>query len=499
MERDAPRKRPLRIGATSGVVRDVHIAPCVTITRRQYQLCVVGAAICRPPDNNGCNCGYDAAQLPLRALRGALLGVTHGVSDRPLRTETNAIHDTRRTTARLPLQMHKNTKSATTKGTAKMSNKKDYYESLGLSKGASDDDIKKAFRRLAKKYHPDVNPGDAEAETRFKEINEAHEILADPDKKSRYDQFGHAGVDPNFNPNSGNWDGGFGGFGDMGFDIGDIFSSFFGGGGGSTARNRNTPRKGERVHAEIDITFEEAAFGCEKDVAIQRIEGCDDCEGSGCAEGTTAERCDTCAGTGTVTTQRRTPLGYIQSSAECSKCQGRGKIIHQPCKKCRGHGLVRRNKNITVKIPAGIDDGQTVSLRGQGSAGANGGQAGDLFVTVNVMPHEIFERDGTSVHLLLPISFTDAALGASLEVPTLDGKVKYSIPEGTQTGTMFRLRGKGIQSLRGGGRGDQYVTVSVSVPTSLTSEQKELLRTFADTMSGDKDSAPQSGKKRKKK
>ena len=377
------------------------------------------------------------------------------------------------------------------------SEKRDYYEALGLNKGASDDEIKKAFRKLAKKFHPDVNPGNQAAEARFKEINEAYEVLSDSEKKSRYDQFGHAGVDPNYNPGGGGGGfEGFGGFGDMGFDLGDLFGSIFGGGGPAGRTARNAPRKGDRVRAVVTVTFEEAAFGCEKEVTVSRVENCADCSGSGCKEGTTAEKCSNCNGSGTVMAQQRTPFGVMQSSADCPKCAGRGKIIHQPCSKCRGLGLVRRNKNIKVTIPAGIDDGQTISIRGQGNAGQNGGEPGDLYVTVNVQRHELFERDGTSVYLEMPISFAQAALGAELEVPTLDGKVKYSIPEGTQTGTIFRLRGKGIPGLRGNSRGDQYVTVTVTVPTGLNSEQKELLRKFAEETGG---AQPQPSKKRKRK
>jgi len=372
--------------------------------------------------------------------------------------------------------------------------KRDYYESLGLKKDASDDAIKKAFRQQAKKYHPDVNPGDKNAEARFKEINEAYEVLSDADKKSRYDQFGHAGVDPNFN--AGGF-GGFSGFGDMGFDLGDLFGSIFGG-GSSSSRNRNAPRRGDRVRASATVTFEEAAFGCDKEVAVSRIESCDDCEGTGCKPGTTAEKCAECGGSGTVTTQQRTPFGVMQSTADCPKCSGRGKIIHQPCEKCRGLGLVRRNKSIKVSIPGGIDDGQTISMRGQGSVGANGGEPGELHVTVSVLRHEHFEREGNAVLLDMPISFVQAALGDDVEVDTLDGKVKYSIPEGTQTGTVFRLRGKGIKSLRGSSRGDQFVTVIVDVPKNLSSQQKDLLRQFAAS-SGAPEPQPGSGRKRKKK
>ncbi|MDR2357195.1 MAG: molecular chaperone DnaJ [Oscillospiraceae bacterium] len=372
-----------------------------------------------------------------------------------------------------------------------MADKRDYYEVLGLRKGASDDDIKKSFRKLAKQYHPDVNPGDKDAEARFKEINEAYEILSDSDKKARYDQFGHAGVDPSYGAGGG----GFGGFGGVDFDLSDIFGSIFG--GGRSSGSRAGPRRGGRIQAGLTLTFEEAAFGCEKDVGVSRIEKCDECGGDGCKKGTTAERCANCNGSGVVTSQQRTPFGVMQSTADCPKCQGRGKIIKQPCPKCRGAGLVRKNKKIKVNIPAGIDDGQTVSVRGQGHAGADGGQAGDLYVTVSILRHAQFEREGDAVLIEIPISIVQAALGAELEVPTLDGKVKYTVPEGTQTGSVFRLRGKGIPSLRGGARGDQFVTVRVETPTGLTSEQKELLRRF-DGAGGGGAFGGREGKKRKR-
>ncbi|MCF0120773.1 MAG: molecular chaperone DnaJ [Oscillospiraceae bacterium] len=379
-----------------------------------------------------------------------------------------------------------------------MAEKRDYYEVLGLTKGASDDEIKKAFRQLAKKYHPDLHPDDKEAEAKFKEINEAYEVLSDADKKSRYDQFGHAGVDPNYGAGAGGGFGGFGGFGGMDFDLGDIFGSIFGG-GSTSSRNRNAPRRGDRVISNVTITFEEAAFGCEKEVTVSRIERCADCSGSGCQPGTTAETCSNCHGSGTVTTQQRTPFGMMQSSAECPRCHGTGKIIHQPCTTCRGAGLVRKNKKITVNIPAGIDDGQSISLRGQGNAGVNGGDNGDLYITVSVQEHEFFERDGNAVLCEMPISIVQASLGDEVEVPTLDGKVKYNIPEGTQSGAVFRLRGKGIPNLRGGGRGDQYVTVRVETPKNLTAEQKELLRQFGETLGEKHKSSGVFGAKKKKK
>ena len=361
--------------------------------------------------------------------------------------------------------------------------KRDYYEVLGVSKGASDDEIKKAYRKLAKKYHPDVNPGDQAAEAKFKEVNEAYSILSDKEKRARYDQFGHAGVDPNYG--AGGPGGGFG-F-DMGdIDLGDIFGSFFGGGfggfGGSSSARRNGPQKGESLRANLTITFEEAAFGCEKEINLNRSEECEACHGSGCEPGTTAETCPDCRGTGVVRVQQRTGGFAFSSTAACTRCRGTGKIIHSPCKSCGGSGSVKKSKRITVTIPAGIDDGQAVSLRGQGNAGKNGGPAGDLIVGVRVKPSNQFRRDGTTVLYEQPVTFFQAAMGAELEIPTIDGKVKYTLPAGTQTGTTFRLRGKGIPELRGRGRGDQYVTIRVQVPTSMNAEQKEALRAFAQAM-----------------
>lgn len=365
--------------------------------------------------------------------------------------------------------------------------KRDYYEVLGVSKGASDDEIKKAYRKLAKKYHPDMNPGDKEAEAKFKEVNEAYSILSDSEKRARYDQFGHAGVDPNYG--AGGPGGGFGGF-DMGdIDLGDIFGSFFGGGfggfGGSASGRRNGPQKGESLRASLTISFEEAAFGCEKEINLNRTEECEACHGSGAEPGTTAETCPDCRGTGVVRVQQRTGGFAFSSTAPCSRCRGTGKIIHTPCKACGGSGSVKKTKRVTVSIPAGIDDGQAISLRGQGNAGKNGGPAGDLIVAVHVKPHPQFHRDGTTVLYEQPVTFYQAVMGAELEIPTIDGKVKYNLPAGTQTGTTFRLRGKGIPELRGRGRGDQYVTVRVQVPTSLNGEQKEALRAFAEAMGED--------------
>ena len=345
-----------------------------------------------------------------------------------------------------------------------MAEKRDYYEVLGVKKGASEDELKKAYRKLAKENHPDLHPGDKECEARFKEINEAYEVLSDPDKRAKYDQFGHAAFDPSQGFGGGGGFGGFEGFG----GFGDIFSDIFGGGfgfGGGGGRNPNAPRKGDNLRATVNIKFEEAAFGVKKDVFVSKIEQCPDCKG-----------------TGTVMSTKRTPFGMVQSSEQCPKCRGRGKIIHSPCKTCRGIGSVRRQHKVSVSIPAGIDDGQTISLKGQGNAGLNGGPAGDLLITVLVQPHARFERDGASILLDQEISFSQAALGAEVEVPTLDGKVKLNIPEGTQSGTTFRLKGKGVPFLRNGGRGDQFVTVNVAVPRSMTSTQKNALRRYAETM-----------------
>ena len=359
-------------------------------------------------------------------------------------------------------------------------NKRDYYEVLGVSKGASEDEIKRAYKKLARKYHPDMNPGDKEAEEKFKEVNEANEVLSDPEKKARYDQFGFAGVDPSYGAGAGGA-GGYGGGFDFG-DLGDIFGSFFGGGFGGGQTRRTGPQRGESIRASVAVTFTEAAFGCEKEVSIERSEQCASCKGSGCAPGTTPEICPDCHGSGMVQVQQRTPMGVFASSRPCQRCRGTGKIIHQPCADCGGSGAVRKRKTIKVTIPAGIDHGQTISLRGQGNAGKNGGPAGDLLITVMVRPHELFRREGNDVFCEAPITFRQAVLGATLEIPTIDGPVKYDIPEGTQTGTVFRLRGKGIPALNGRGRGDQYVTVTIETPRNLNREQKEALKRFDETL-----------------
>ena len=361
--------------------------------------------------------------------------------------------------------------------------KRDYYEVLGVSRGASEDEIKKAYKKMARKYHPDLNPGDKSAEEKFKEVNEAYEVLSDANKKARYDQFGFAGVDPNYGAGAGGG-GGFGGFTDFDFgDLGDIFGSFFGGGfGGGSRAGRNGPQRGESIRVGVTVSFEEAAFGCEKEVSVDRVDQCPTCKGSGCESGTTPEVCSQCGGTGTVQQRRQTPMGVFATTTTCPKCGGRGKIIHNPCKDCGGTGQQRKRRTIQVNIPAGIDNGQTISLRGQGSAGKNGGPAGDLLITVTVRPHQLFRREGNDVLCEAPITFTQAVLGGEMEIPTIDGKVKYDIPEGTQTGTTFRLRGKGIPNLNGRGRGDQYVTVYIETPRNLNREQKEALKKFSQSL-----------------
>ena len=357
-----------------------------------------------------------------------------------------------------------------------MAEKKDYYEVLGLSKGAGDDEIKKAYRKLAKKYHPDMNPGDAEAEVKFKEVNEAYSVLSDAEKKSRYDQFGHAGVDPNFGAGGGGGFGGFGGFGGMDFDMGDIFSSFFGGGGGRSGRNG--PIRGDDILVRLVIDFEEAAFGCKKEINFPRTETCSDCGGSGAEKGTHPETCSKCGGSGQIRIQQRTMLGMMQTTRPCDVCGGTGKIIKTPCKTCRGTGVERKNKKFETSIPAGINDGGRILLRGQGHAGKRGGENGDLLVEINIRPHPVFTRRGNDIFCEVPVSFAEATLGGEIQIPTLEGKESYKLPEGTQTGTQFTLKGRGVQVIHSNRRGNLYFTVQIEVPKNLSSKQKELLREF---------------------
>lgn len=355
-----------------------------------------------------------------------------------------------------------------------MADKRDYYEVLGVSKGASEDEIKKAYRQSAKKYHPDLHPGDKECEEKFKEVNEAYEVLSDKDKKARYDQYGHAGVDPNFGAGGA---GGYGAYG-QGIDIDDIFSSFFGGFGGRRSNNPNAPSRGSDVEASIYISFEEAAKGCKKTISYDCVSSCDECHGTGAKPGTQPKTCSVCGGSGRVTISQRSPFGVVQTQRACDACHGKGKIIDSPCPKCGGSGRKRRTKTVDITVPAGIKDQQILNVGGRGNAGYNGGPSGDLHVYVNVQPHPVFERRGDDVWCNLPLTFAQAALGAEVVVPTLDGKVSYQVHEGTQPGDVFKLKGKGIQRLNGRGKGDQYVRVTIEVPKNLNAKQKNLIKEF---------------------
>ena len=366
-----------------------------------------------------------------------------------------------------------------------MADKRDYYEVLGVSKSATPDEIKKAYRQLAKKYHPDLNPDNKEAEAKFKEANEAYEILSDSDKKEKYDRFGFAGVDPSYGAGQGG--GGFGGFGGfdggMDFDLGDLFGSFFGGfGGGGGRSNPNAPRRGSDIQTNIYISFEEAAKGCKKTVEFQKIEVCDECSGSGAAKGSSPQTCPDCNGRGQINIQQRTPFGTISTSKPCQRCGGKGTFNPNPCSRCKGAGRIRRTVKQEITIPAGIDDGQIFTVRNQGNAGANGGPAGDLRVGVIVKPHPFFERDGYNVWYDVKVSFVQAALGDKLRVPTLDGDVEYILPAGTQPGDIFKLKGRGIPVLNSTRRGDQLIRVNIEVPKNLNDKQKEALMNFNTTM-----------------
>ncbi len=360
-----------------------------------------------------------------------------------------------------------------------MADKRDYYEILGVKKDATEDDLKRAYRVLAKKYHPDMNPDNPEAAEKFKEVNEAYGVLSDKEKRDKYDRFGHAAFDP-----------ASGGTGFEGFDFGDIFSSFFGGGGfggfgggfgGSSASRRNAPQAGDDVGIRVTVDFFEAVFGCKKDVSYPHIEVCPDCKGSGAEKGSKVETCSACRGTGQTTVQQRTAFGVFQTTRSCPECRGSGKIIKNPCKNCRSTGYVRVKKELTVSIPAGVDNGSRIACTGQGDAGRNGGPSGDLIIEVAVREHSVFSRRGNDVYCAVPISFTDAALGAEIDIPTLTGIEKYTVPEGTQSGTTFTLSGRGVAGMRGRRNGNLYVTVNVEIPRRLSGEQKELLRRFADT------------------
>lgn len=362
--------------------------------------------------------------------------------------------------------------------------KRDYYETLGISKSASEDEIKKAYRNLAKKYHPDMNPDNDEAEKKFKEVNEAYEVLSDSDKKSRYDAYGHAGVDPNMGAGGG-FGGGFdfsGGF--SRFDMGDILNDLFGGGFASsgTGARRSAAVHGDDIGVRINISFEEAVFGCTKEITYNKIESCGDCSGSGAAKGTKAETCSDCGGSGVVVTQRRGMLGTMTSTVPCQTCRGTGKIIKNPCQSCRGAGLVRKSAKKSIDIPAGTYNGVKFAVEGAGNAGKNGGMAGNVIITVNVQPHPVFEREGNNLYCEIPITFVEAALGGEIEVPTLDGSEKYRIDEGTQTSSVFTLKNRGVQDMRNAKqRGDLYFKVTVEIPTGLSDKQKSILRDFNES------------------
>ena len=363
-----------------------------------------------------------------------------------------------------------------------MADKRDYYEVLGISKGASDEEIKKAYKKMAKKYHPDLHPNDPEAEAKFKEVNEAASVLTDPDKRARYDQFGHAGVDNN-GMGGGYSGGGFGDFGGFG-GFGDIFDTIFGG-GGSMSNQRNRPRRGADIETTITVTFEEAAFGTEKEVKIHRMEDCTVCHGTGAAAGTSPKICPQCGGSGQVRTVQNTPFGQVQNVRPCPQCGGEGTVIEQPCSACGGKGKTRKTRTIKVNVPKGMENGSTLRMNGEGEDGYKGGGKGDLFVHVQVKPHPVFTRIGDDTHAQFDLTFAQAALGATIEVPTLDGKVSFHIPPGTQNNAVFRLKEKGIPHLRGKGRGDHKIKVRVLVPTDLNEKQKELLRAFEESLEDD--------------
>lgn len=359
--------------------------------------------------------------------------------------------------------------------------KRDYYEVLGVSKTATQDELKKAYRKLARKYHPDLNKDNEEAAEKFKECNEAYSVLSDDQKRAQYDQFGHAAFENGGMGGGGGFGGagGFGGFGGSGME--DIFDMFFGGQGGRGGnRAKSGPQRGADLRFDLEISFEEAAFGLEKEINLYRDETCDHCHGEGAEPGSKVESCPECNGTGYVRFTQNTMFGQMVNERPCSRCKGEGKIISEPCKECRGKGTVKRNKKLKVKIPAGVDNGSRLRVSGEGEAGDKGGPSGDLYVYLYVKPHKFFERDGTTVLCEVPINIVQATLGADIKVPTLDGQVTMKVPEGTQPGKVLRLKGKGIPSLRGGSRGDQLVRIKVVVPTKLSDKQKDALRKFAD-------------------
>lgn len=363
-----------------------------------------------------------------------------------------------------------------------MADKRDYYEVLGVSKGASDAEIKKAYRQVAKKYHPDVNPGNAEAEAKFKEASEAYAILSDAEKRKQYDQFGHAAFEQG-GPGAGGFDFSGADFSDM---FGDIFGDLFGFGGGRRSQRRgNQPMQGANVHTAVRITFEQAVFGCEKELELTLKDPCETCNGTGAKPGTTPETCSKCNGQGQVVYTQQSLFGMVRNVQTCPECNGTGKVVKEKCTDCYGTGFISKKKKISVSIPAGIEDGQSVRIRGKGEPGVNGGPRGDLLVEVRVSRHQTFQRQGWDLYSTAYISFADAALGAEVEIETIDGKILYEVKPGTQTDTRVRFRGKGVPTLRNKEvRGDHYVTLVVKVPEKLSSEQKELLRAFDESMGG---------------
>lgn len=373
-----------------------------------------------------------------------------------------------------------------------MAEKRDYYEVLGVSKSASDSELKSAYRKLAKKYHPDMNPGDKEAEAKFKEASEAYSVLSDPDKRRQYDQFGHAA-----------FEGGAGGFDFSGMDMSDIFGDIFGDffGGGRSRAQSNGPMKGQNLHHTIRITFEEACFGTEKELDLPLQDECESCHGTGAKAGTTPETCSKCGGKGQVVFTQQSLFGMVRNVQTCPDCRGTGKIIREKCPDCHGSGYITRKRKISVTVPAGIDNGQSIRIREKGDPGVNGGPRGDLLVEVAVSRHPIFQRQGIDIYSSAPITFAQAALGGDVRIKTVDGEVEYTVKPGTQTDTRIRLRGKGVPSLRNKSiRGDQYVTLVVQVPTRMNGEQKELLKKFDEAMYGkpeEKEEADETTEKKK--
>ncbi|GAB1476555.1 molecular chaperone DnaJ [Bacillota bacterium] len=362
--------------------------------------------------------------------------------------------------------------------------KRDYYEVLGIKKGATEDEIKSAFRKKAMEFHPDRNPGDKTAEDRFKEVNEAYGILSDAKQKDKYDRFGHAGVDPNAGFAGGFGGGGFsgGGFEDI---FGDLFGNMFGGASGYAQSRRTGPQRGADLQKGVRVTFAEAAFGAKKNIQLNKLVNCEACKGTGSAKGSAKTTCPTCHGSGEIRTSQRSPFGQFVNVQACSNCEGTGQVVEDPCKECNGKGKVRKPVTIAVEIPAGVDNDSVISIKGQGEPGKNGGPAGDLYVVIAVEPHALFKREGSDLWLEIPITFDQAALGADIIVPTLKEKVSYKVPEGTQPGTVFRLKGKGIKSLRSTRIGDLYVKVNLEVPTKLNGKQKKLIKEMSEIVTED--------------